>query len=108
LLRRGLKGETVKAVEALAADAGKTPAPRVAAVFALKQGLRDQSVAFLARLAGDASIREYALRALTDRKDELAGVPAQPILAGLRDANPRVRRQAAESIARLGSAAPAR
>jgi putative membrane-bound dehydrogenase-like protein len=102
LLRRGLKPETVSALTALAADKSKTLETRVVALFAIKQGLGAKSADTLARLTADPAIRAWAIRALTDRWDELANVPAAPILAGLKDADARVRKEAAVSVARLG------
>ena len=54
--------------------------------------LGERSTAFLVTLAGDETIREYALRALTDRDDARKGIPAEPILGALRDPQPRIRR----------------
>ena len=55
---------------------------RVAALFALKQLDGTGSHGVLRKLAGDAAVREFALRALADRKTELAGVEAAPFLRG--------------------------
>ncbi len=102
LLRHGLKADTIGRLEAVAEDSGKAAATRIAALFALKQGLGEKATPLLVRLAADEAIRPYALRALTDRKDQLAGVPAPILVGALRDPSARVRRQAAESVARLG------
>jgi putative heme-binding domain-containing protein len=56
----------------------------------------------LAKLTADPGIAAWAIRALTDREDQLADVPAQPLLAGLHAPNPRTRREAVVSLARLG------
>jgi len=57
----------------------------------------------LVALTEDAAVREYALRALTDRKSQLQGVPLEPFLKGLKDPNPRVQVQALNGLARLGA-----
>ncbi|MEO6810039.1 MAG: HEAT repeat domain-containing protein, partial [Isosphaeraceae bacterium] len=102
LLRLGLDDATTKSLTSLAADRSAPIECRIAAVFTLKQGLNERSTEILANLAKDDSIREYAIRALTDRADPLTKVPAEPIIAALKDKNPRVRRQGVESLARLG------
>jgi putative membrane-bound dehydrogenase-like protein len=100
LITRGRKlaGEVL----ALAKDAKQSEAVRVAAVFTYKQMLGKDSTKELVALAGDATVKEYALRALADRKTELAGVPAKLFVDGLKDANPRVVLQAIIGLERLG------
>ncbi|HSG32998.1 MAG TPA: hypothetical protein VLA37_00570, partial [Sphingomonadaceae bacterium] len=63
----------------------------------------------LAELASDDAIREFVLRALTDRKTQLKDVPVELYVKSLDDKNPRVRVQALNGLARLGAkdAAPA-
>ncbi len=102
LLRRNLDDLTITPLLALANNQEKPLASRVAAIFTLKQGLHGRATGLLVDLARDSSVREYAIRALTDRLEELEGVPVSPILAGLKDLNPRVRREAAFAVARLG------
>lgn len=82
---------------------------RVAAIFTYKQLLGAKATAALVALARDAVVREYALRALADRTTQLAGVPTQPFIDALKDADPRVRLQAVIGLQRLGAkdAAPA-
>ncbi len=75
LLRHGLDDASTAALRSLAADTSKPLASRVAAVFALKQGLNEQSTEILVQLATDSSIREFAIRALTDRLDEASSYP---------------------------------
>lgn len=102
LLRRGLDDPTIKALSKLAGDRSRPIEARVAAIFALKRDLGPRSTPILVGLCEDSTVRAYALRALTDRDDELAGVPGRVIAAATADPDPRVRRQAAESLARLG------
>ena len=102
LLKRGLDVASVTSLKDLALDIKAPLATRVAAIFALKQGLKEKANPLLVEMAGRGMIREFALRALTDRKGEMKGVPAEPIVAALADGSPRVRRQAAVSLARSG------
>ena len=101
LIRRGFNDEIAGQITRLATDETKPLASRVAAVFALKQSLHGQSTPRLVELLKSPSLREYPLRAMTDNLAELATVPAAPIIATLADANPRVRREAVFSMARL-------
>ena len=102
LVRRGLKESTITAIKAIVQDKQSPLEVRVAAIFALKQGLQAQATAQLVDFTKDETIREHALRALADRLEENKGVPAGPLLAALKDANPRVRLAALIALARLG------
>lgn len=108
ILKRGAKFVPVDRILALARNANQPLYGRVAAIFTYKQLLGAKATPALAKLAGDAALREFALRAMTDRLGELKGVPVQPYLAGLKDPNARVRLQALIGLARLkeGRAAP--
>jgi putative heme-binding domain-containing protein len=101
LLRRGPKAETTAALVKLASDAKAPLEGRVVAIFTLKQLDGKTSHPALLRLSKDAAVREFALRALTDRKKELAGLDTKPFVAALADESPRVRAQALISLARL-------
>jgi putative heme-binding domain-containing protein len=101
ILRRGPNAELTGVLEKLAVN-GSAPGQRAAAVFTLKQLLGEKSHAALVRLTKDESVREFALRALADDRSLAASVPAQPFVAGLSDANPRVRLQAVRALGRLG------
>jgi len=125
------------ALKDLAGDRSKPLASRVAALFAIKQIWGPFSTPYIAALAEDPAIREHVLRALTDRPDQIGGFYAwaidgvaepSPVVGDRRydwrehsdvpiaalaasasgDASPRVRRQAAASLARLGKAAAGR
>lgn len=104
LLRKGVDANVTPALAALVRDGSKPLASRVVAIFTVKQALGVKATDFLAGLTADESIREYALRALTDRLEENANIPAAPILAGLKDKSPRVRNAAVISAARSGNA----
>ncbi len=75
---------------------------RVAALFTLKQLEGEDSNDKLATLAALPELREFALRALADRDDQLHGVNRDLFTRGLTDPNPRVRVQAAIGLSHLG------
>lgn len=80
---------------------------RVAAIFTLKQLLGSKSTATLVRLAKHDAVREFALRALADRKSQLKDVPTEVFVTALGDKNDRVRLQALIALGRLGRKEPA-
>ena len=86
----------------LATDKSATLSGRIAAVFTCKQKLGTKSHNKLSPLFSDPSLREWVLRALTDRQTQLSQVPTDLFIKALSDSNPRVRAQAAISIGRLG------
>ena len=101
--REILRRSPAAAVNSLLGLAASDAAPlyaRAAAVFTLGQLDADVS-AQLVKLLDDAKVAEFALRALTDRKPRLKGVPVAPIVAALASKNPRVRAQAVISLGRL-------
>jgi putative membrane-bound dehydrogenase-like protein len=85
----------------LAKDTKQTSAVRVAAIFTYKQMLGKDSTKALSALASDATVKDFVLRAMTDRKSELAGVPANLYTEALKDSNPRVVLQALIGLERL-------
>ena len=84
---------------------GERPEPRrgAAAIFTLKLLGGAAADMTLIDLCAKEDVREFALRALADRKGD-AMVPADPFLKALRDPNPRVRLIAAWGLGRLGHA----
>ena len=102
ILKRGLKPDFAKGILAIAKDSGKSIEARVAAIFTFKQLYGKDSSKDLAPLTADSTIREYVLRAMTDRRSQLDGVPTKPYLDALTDADPRVALQALIGIQRLG------
>jgi putative membrane-bound dehydrogenase-like protein len=80
--------------------------PRIQRVFALwtyKQIAKEKAAPALLKLAEKPAFRELALRAVTDRKAEVAGVPLEPFIKALKDENAFVRGQAAVCLGRLGT-----
>jgi len=102
LLRRGRDPRRTAGLEALATNREAGLTGRVAAVFTLAQLDGVAAHPKLLELAGDEGLREFALRALTDRRGQLADLPLEPFLAALSDPQPRVRCQALISLGRLG------
>ena len=101
ILRRGRDPKTSELLMDAASDAKAPTYARIAAIFTLKQLDGAESHPQLLQLVKDAKVREFALKALTDRKSQLEGVPAEPFVAALQDENPWVRAQAVISLGRL-------
>jgi putative membrane-bound dehydrogenase-like protein len=105
ILRRAVTPQLTALLDKLVEDDDAPLAGRVAALFTLKQW---HGAAAHARLLGwirtQPVLREFALRALTDRLSELDGVDAAQVAELLRDDSPRVRAQTLISLARLGQA----
>lgn len=79
-------------------------ASRVAAVFTYRLLHGEAANAALVEIASsNAELREFALRAMLDKKND-AAVPAKPFIDALEDSNPRVRLTAAWGLGRLGHA----
>ncbi len=107
ILRRGQSGETTAALIDLASSSDATPESRVIALFTLKQLDGADASPALLELSQDDTLREHALRALTDRETQLEGLDPAPFVEALGDASPRVRAQALISLGRLGDASAA-
>jgi len=105
LIRRVLAGtggdSTYRSLSSLAADGSKPLVSRIAATFALKQAFGSKSHATLVGLTKSDTIRPFAIRALTDRDDQLVDIPLAPVMHGLFDENPRSRLEACIAMARL-------
>jgi len=91
-----------KDILAIAATAANPTASRVAALFTYKQLLGAEANPALVELAKDGTMKEFALRALTDRLTQLENVPLEPVLEALGSEDARVRAVAAVSLGRLG------
>lgn len=75
---------------------------RVAGIYTYAQAACASGVEELLKLSEEDKIREFALRALTDRKSCLTNVPEAPFIAAAHDANPRVQAAAIVGLGRLG------
>ena len=102
ILRRGKNPQVIDGLTKLIDSAQPLPV-RVAAIFTLELLQGDQANGALVAAAAKPELREFALRAMVDRKDDKE-VPVQPFVAALTDANPRVRLVGAWGIGRLGHA----
>jgi putative heme-binding domain-containing protein len=97
----GRQDHTIDA--ALIALTGDGRAPRdtrIAALFALVLRQGEKSRAYLEALLRDATLREYALRALTDDVAMARATSITVLQQALRDSDPRVRQQAVIACAR--------
>ncbi|GLU56595.1 hypothetical protein Dfri01_60560 [Dyadobacter frigoris] len=74
---------------------------RVAGIYAYEQITGESGIANLVKLSSENDVKEYVLRALTDRKGNLKNVPTELFLAGMKDANPRVQLAATIGLGRL-------
>lgn len=74
---------------------------RVAAIFAYAQITGENGIANLVKLSTDKTVREFALRALSDRKTALKNVPIEPFINGLQDTDVRVQTSAIIGLGRL-------
>ena len=102
MARRGPTPERIALLEKRIAASGPLPG-RVSAIFALKELAGAGSHATLVQTAADPALREFALRALADRQDQLTGVPSSLFIKALTDSNSRVQLQAITGLKRLGA-----
>ena len=101
LLKRPVREAGIAAL-AVAKDNTLPLEVRVAGVYTYVQIVRADAVHQLLKLIEEDKMREFALRALTDRKIYLGNVPIKPILDAVEDANPRVQAVAIVALGRLG------
>ncbi|WP_234733882.1 DUF7133 domain-containing protein [Tellurirhabdus bombi] len=82
---------------------------RVAGLFTYAQAAGTNGIDNLVKLTAESDMREFALKALADRKNNLQNVPLEPFIQGLKDPSERVRVAATIGLGRLGraEAAPA-
>lgn len=94
--------EAAAAALSVALDKGLALSARVAGVYTYAQIEGEKAVSALVALSKEDLMREFALRALTDRKGTLAKVPTEPFLAGLKDPSLRVNKVSIIGLGRLG------
>jgi len=99
LLRRG-KG--ADAVYKLAKNADLSLEVRTASIFTFAQLTGVDGIERLVALTEDAAVQEFALRALADRKENIANVPLEPFLKALKSGSDRVKAAAIVGLGRLG------
>ncbi|GAA4414128.1 c-type cytochrome [Nibrella viscosa] len=100
LLTRPVK-QTAKAAWNIATDKKLPLANRVAGMFTYAQAAGEAGIGNLVTLTQDAPMREFALRALADRKPLVNKVPLEPFLAGANDPSERVQVAALIGLGRL-------
>lgn len=101
LLSRDAK-EAADAGWAIASDSSLPGYTRVAGMYTYAQAAGGDAISHLVELTQDPSMKEYALRALADRKPFLAKVPLEPFLNALKDPSPRVQVAGIIGLGRLG------
>jgi hypothetical protein len=101
LLNRS-KEEASAAALKIAQDQSLPLDARVAGIFTYAQVACSSGVQELIKLSEEGKVREFALRALTDRKKCLEAVPVDLFIAAANDVNPRVKAAAIVGLGRLG------
>ncbi|RWY50182.1 DUF7133 domain-containing protein [Mucilaginibacter gilvus] len=94
--------EAAKAALVIAADKGQPLYARVAGVYTYAQIAGEIGIPALVQLSADKELKEFALKALTDRKGRLQNVPMEPFINGLKDPSARVQAAAIVGLGRLG------
>ena len=94
--------DAAKAAWELASDKSSPLYARVAGIYTYAQAAGKDGIKNLTQLTSDNDVREFALRALSDRKPYLQEVPIEPFLSGLKDTSPRVRIASIIGLGRLG------
>jgi putative heme-binding domain-containing protein len=100
LLRRPAK-QAAKAAWKIASDKKMPLYSRVAGIYTYAQAAGEKGVADLVKLTQENEVREFALRALADRKTRLKGVPTAPFIKGVQDQDERVQVAAIVGLGRL-------
>lgn len=86
----------------IAADKSLPLYSRAAGIFTYTQIAGANGIENLVKLTADNDVREFALRALADRKTNLKNVPIEPFIKGMTDASERVRIVSTVGLGRLG------
>ncbi|WP_192348487.1 HEAT repeat domain-containing protein [Algoriphagus sp. Y33] len=76
---------------------------RVAGIYTYAQATCESGNGELVKLSQEEKVREFALRALADRKTCLQGVPLDPFTEGVTDPNDRVKSAAIVALGRIGN-----
>ena len=76
---------------------------RVAGIFTYAQAAGGKSIENLVKLASEPAVKEFALRALADRKTSIEAVPVEPFIEALKDPSERVQVAAIVGLGRLGN-----
>ncbi|MFT3950292.1 MAG: hypothetical protein QM763_25220 [Agriterribacter sp.] len=103
LLARG-GDKAADAAWKIAADKSIPLYARVAGIFTYAQAAGKNGIENLTALTDDAAVKEFALRALADRKPFVPDVPSEPFIKALSDTSQRVKAAAIIGLGRLGRA----
>ncbi|MFA6082875.1 c-type cytochrome [Mucilaginibacter sp.] len=95
-------GEAGKVALGIASDTTLPLFARVAGLYTYTQIAGDSGIPALVQLFEESALREFALKALADRKGRLENVPIEPFLKGLKDQSERVQAAAIIGLGRLG------
>jgi putative heme-binding domain-containing protein len=95
-------GDAAQAAWKVASERSLPLYARVAGIYTYAQAASKDAIKRLLQLADDVAVKEFALRALTDRKPLLTDVPEGPFLSALKDQSARVRAAAIIGLGRLG------
>ncbi|MFP5080633.1 hypothetical protein [Pedobacter sp. JCM 36344] len=101
LLGRPAK-DAIKASWAIASDKSLPLYNRAAGIFTYAQTAGESGIENLVSLTADNDVKEFALRALADRKSANKNVPLKPFLDGLKDVSLRVQAASIIGLGRLG------
>jgi putative heme-binding domain-containing protein len=100
LIGRANKQATSAALK-IASDRSLSLESRIAGMYTYAQLAGEQSIATLVKFTKEDVMREFALRALADRKGYLQNVPTEPFLLALKDPSKRVQAIATIGLGRL-------
>jgi putative heme-binding domain-containing protein len=101
LLQKPLSKQSIALLTQACLDKKLSVNARTAVLFTLKQALGEASHDTCKKLLTDRSMREMALKALTDRKSQMTHISPELISPYLSDTDPKVRLQAFISLRRL-------
>jgi putative heme-binding domain-containing protein len=102
------KKNASEAVWKIASDISLRLEAQIAGIFTYAQIAGIEGIENLLSLTKDSSTREFALRALADRKSNVSDVPLEPFLKALKDPSERVKAVAIVGLGRLGNKAAIR
>ena len=101
------KDKTADLILKIASNASNSKESRVAAIFTYAQIMQENSIDPLIELSKNKELKEWALRALTDRKRWANKVPIEPFTAALNDPSERIQLAAMVGLGRIGNEAVA-
>lgn len=101
LLNRPSK-QSISAALKVASDKKLSIESRIAGMFTYAQLAKESAVVNLVKFTNEDAMKEFALRALADRKTYLKNVPIAPFLEGLKNPSERVQAIATIGLGRLG------